>query len=369
MCIAAVIFKPISLAYLKEMDNDNPHGGGIACVKEGRIWFLKGLDAEAVFALQQAQVLTYPYLLHYRWATMGAKIAENCHPFVVGPRAMLGETCGFAERVLIHNGSWSNYQKYIPLSSEIPDAALKYVSDTALAAWLLQDNPDLLDEVPWATAVAEMKDGEMDITTRGTWTDHQGNWYSNLNWLPSQNMNWDKWWETSRYNRPSASDYKPDAQRQSIAPSVCPLPGATGAPGETPNKTESTVLAKYNKDGHVTWPGRPDYDRENGGVGEVTVEQLLGRDAARAARLEELDPNEVPWAESPAYDSWEDYVRAKYGDEAAKLIDEEEDSKPSFKATNRARKTIDEELADLDIVSESHDAVNQFLAKQMLRDA
>lgn len=357
MCIAAVIFKPISLKYLREMDNDNPHGGGIACVKEGRIWFLKGLDADAVFALQKAQVLTYPYLLHYRWATQGAKIAENCHPFVVGPRAILGETCGFAERVLIHNGTWHNYQKYIPLVSEIPDAALEHVSDTALAAWLLQDNPDLLDEVPWATAVAEMKDGEMDITTRGTWTDHEGNWYSNLNWLPNGEQDWNKWWETSRYNRPAASDYKPDAQRQSVAPSVCPLPDSkTGA-----NKTESIVLAKYNKDGHVTWPGRPDYDDGNAGIGEVTIEQLLGRNVVKAIDAGDYDDGMLPEKQGE-WRSWEEYVRAKYGDEAASLIDEELPSVPY------SRKTIDEELADLDIVSEDAEAVNRFLAAQMLRD-
>lgn len=354
MCIAAVIFKPVSLRYLTEMDNDNPHGGGIACVKEGRIWFLKGLDADAIFALQEAQVLTYPYLLHFRWATMGAKIAENCHPFVVGPRAVMGETVGFAERVLIHNGSWHTYQRHIPLSSEIPDSVLKHVSDTALAAWLLQDNPDLLDEVPWATAVAEIKDGEIDITTRGTWTDHQGNWYSNLNWLPNEDQNWKEWWATSKYNRPAASDYKPAARTQTMAPSVCPLPGAG------PNK------------GLVTWPGKDGY-ADHEGTGEVTIAQLLGPATVRAIdearerdRDDKLDTNEIPWGETPAYDSWEDYVRAKYGDEAAKLIIEEDDDDP---ADAKPRKSLEEELADLDIVSDDHETVNQFLAKQMLKDA
>ena len=307
MCIAAVIFKPLPLRYLTEMDNDNPHGGGIACVKEGRIWFLKGLDAKAIYALQESQVLTYPYLLHFRWATMGAKVAENCHPFVVGPRAVMGETCGFAERVLIHNGSWHTYQRHIPLSSEVPDAVLKHVSDTALAAWLLADNPDLLDEVPWATAVAEMKDGEMDITTRGTWTDHQGSWYSNLNWLPTQDQNWNKWWETSRFNRPAASEYVPAAQ--------------TAAP-PPPNK------------------------------GLVT--------AGAPAKID------VPWSKSPVYDSWEDYVRAKYGDETATLIADDTDEETDTKLP--ALKSLFEELADLDLVSEDHNDVNAYLAKQMLKD-
>jgi hypothetical protein len=340
MCIAAVIFKPVSLKYLVEMDTDNPHGGGVACVKEGRIWFLKGLDAKAIFALQEAEVLTYPYLLHFRWATQGSRIAENCHPFPIGPRALMGETVGFAERVLIHNGTWHTYNRHIPLSSEIPQKVLEHVSDTAIAAWLLQDNPDILDEVPWATAVAEMKDGEIDITTRGTWTDHQGNWYSNLSWLPSSETNWDKWWDTSKWNRPAPNQYNPKPMTQSIAPSVSGIKGP---------------------------PDRANYDDREG-----EEEDLNGT-------------NPDAWENSPLYESWEDYVRAKYGDEAAELVmadtsetasDEEDNAAMramGISPRTRDGQTLEEALADLglglDLISEDADTVNSYLAKQMLKGA
>lgn len=193
MCVAAVIFSPVSLEYLECMENDNPHGAGIAWLQGDSIRFMKGLTAADINQLQIDEVMTYPYLMHYRWATHGEKVPQWTHPFPIGPRALLGELTGNAPAVLIHNGTWNRYHKaateYIRLGNyEIPEEVIEIASDTAVAAWLAQDNPAILDEVLWATAVAEIRevDGKktMEITTRGQWYDKDGNWYSNLNWVP-----------------------------------------------------------------------------------------------------------------------------------------------------------------------------------------
>jgi hypothetical protein len=152
--------------------------------------------------------MTYPYLLHFRWATHGDRVAELTHPFPLGPRALLGETSGAADRVLIHNGTWSFYDSTVERfmndgNYELPEELINCASDTALAAWLAEHDPDVLDSVMWATALAEMRwttdlEGNqrrtMDITTRGQWYDKDGNWYSNLNWVPSAGYGYSQYW-------------------------------------------------------------------------------------------------------------------------------------------------------------------------------
>lgn len=198
MCVAAVIFKSVSLDYLTCMENDNPHGAGLAWEQDGRIYFVKGLTAKEIFDMQEMGVVRYPYLMHYRWATHGDKVPELTHPFPIGPRALLGELAGYTDKLLIHNGTWNWHMeqaaKHVAKGNyELPEEIVSCVSDTAVAAWLAYYNEDILDSVPWATAVAEMRETmdeqgnpvrTMDITTRGTWYDKDGNWYSNLNWVP-----------------------------------------------------------------------------------------------------------------------------------------------------------------------------------------
>jgi hypothetical protein len=190
MCVAAIIYQPVSLDDLESMEADNPHGGGVAWANgHGQISFIKGLTARQIFQYQEEGTLAYPYLLHFRWATYGAKVPQLTHPFVIGPRALLGETSGDCQALFIHNGTWPNFeaaaQKYIESTGNytMPQKALDHASDTAIAAWLAKDNPEILDEVPWATAKAwACPEGKMQITLRGDWTKHNNNYYSNLNW-------------------------------------------------------------------------------------------------------------------------------------------------------------------------------------------
>lgn len=199
MCVAAVIFNPIPLSWLECMENDNPHGAGVAWEHNNKIQFVKGLTAKEIYDMQEAGAMSYPYLLHFRWATHGDKVAELTHPFPLGPRALLGETSGCAESVLIHNGTWNYYDTEVRRhltegNYEIPEEVIDAGSDTAIAAWLAFWDQSVLDSVAWATAIAEMVEKEdgsraMDITTRGTWYDKDGSWFSNLMWVPWEGYN------------------------------------------------------------------------------------------------------------------------------------------------------------------------------------
>ena len=310
MCIAAIIREPVSLTYLQSMEDDNPHGGGVACAREGSIFFMKGLTAKAIHALQESGQLSYPYLLHFRWATHGAKTPELAHPFPTGPRALFGETVGFCDQVMMHNGVWSDYAKHLPIQSEIPDAVFEVGSDTTAAAWLAFDNPDILDRVPWATAIATIsqESGEMDIVARGTWTEHKGNHYSNLNWLPHGEGGMGKWWEV--YSQRSAM--LRSAPGQAIAPPVVLTPAPAPA-----QDCDSATAGKWSPD-------------------------PMGDDR-------------------PEYASWEDYVRRRYGDEtaqAAMAVGDPSEYNPQ---------TVEEALRDLnvwsptDMVSEDYQDVNTYL--------
>lgn len=187
MCVAAIIYKPVTRRYLDLMQENNPHGAGVAWLRETggvkSIAWIKGLDAEEIHQLQESGALTYPYLLHFRWATHGPKVPELAHPFPLGPDAFFHDMEGEARSVLIHNGVWYGYSKHIPpwLNEEVHP----FLSDTQVAAYVASFNEDILDEVNWATAVMRLgADNSLELKSRGRWFQHSENWYSNLTWLP-----------------------------------------------------------------------------------------------------------------------------------------------------------------------------------------
>jgi hypothetical protein len=336
MCIAAIIFAPVSLEYLQEMDNDNPHGGGVAFAKPGKgVRFIKGLNAKQIFRLQEDKVVTYPYMLHFRWATMGDKVAALCHPFPIGPRALLGETKGYADKVLIHNGTWAGYNRLIPVNSEVPDSLLKCQSDTALAAWLIADRPEILKEVMWATATGWIDAaGNLEVETTGTWTDYEGNWYSNLSWLPAK-----AWWTNT--HRRSEIDY---ARTALVNAQKAFNRKRAAQPGYNDPDWEEKWLAWYT--------GQYATDDD-----ETPTKEALGfADEDDTVVLTDEELKEESMLASNQFNSWEEYVKARYGDEVAEAISELDAQDAEDEIT----------LATLDIVSEDPETVNRFLAKQMV---
>jgi hypothetical protein len=287
MCVAAVVNKPISLEYLRMMEKDNPHGGGVAWYDEG-LWFKKGLTADEIFTLQEEGWLTYPYLLHFRWATHGQKVPELCHPFPLGPRAIFGELEGSCSELLVHNGVWNGFTKHLG-KINAPRTLIAELSDTAVAAYLMKDEPRIVDDISWATIVARDVDGKMSLEIGGTcWKQYEGNSYSNLQWLPVSN------------------------------PSFAMKEWVTGWEWESPTPA----------------------------------------------------PRNVPII--PTKFDWQQYIRDKYGDEAAKeaesMTEDSEQSELEKELEASWESQIEEFDAPSDLMSDDFQEVNDYLAKQYRRN-
>lgn len=429
LCIAAVIFEPIPFSYLQSMDEDNPHGGGVAWEQDNKIYFVKGLNAKQIHDMQESGMMTYPYLLHFRWATHGDHVAALTHPFPLGPRALMGELTGTADKVLIHNGTWNYYDTRAMAfmnngNHELPEELVGSGSDTAIAAWLAAYGEELLDSVPWATALAEMREttneaGElvktMDITTRGTWYDKDNNWYSNLNWVPNEKFNYYNF-----YNDPSNSRWEDtDASKSTWDPDVYEATDPywksvvkgygwksciTGVPPEA-RKDDTAYIGRCNdicvnqrwydhwfpeKDHYrpdnvdaADWYERFDWtktaaiDKELANAKEKTA---LDRDDEQG-RAEKAISNPVKAGEGP--ESWNDYLVAKYGPRVAAEINacfpNEEPSEGEESSDSETDETVLEGfrrdyrdpdwLHDGDLITDNPSQVNAWLAKQMIRDA
>ena len=122
MCVAVIVQsdKRIPKTYLEAMHEANSDGGGVAWQQDGVVYFRKGLTWQEIDELQDK--LPKPFLMHFRIATKGDKIPELTHPFPIGPQAFSETLSGFSEMgVLIHNGTWSDYKKYVPGGLALPD--------------------------------------------------------------------------------------------------------------------------------------------------------------------------------------------------------------------------------------------------------
>jgi hypothetical protein len=174
MCVAVIIEdnKRIPAANLKAMHEANSDGGGLAWMADGVVHFRKGLTWEQIDALQER--LPRPFLLHFRIATRGPKVAELTHPFPLGEQAFSEDLTGISDKgVIIHNGTWPDFKKYIPEGVN-PDKC----SDTQVAAYVAAWDEAILTEVRWSNAIMK-PDG---VWYRGSWERFEGNLYSNMHW-------------------------------------------------------------------------------------------------------------------------------------------------------------------------------------------
>lgn len=293
MCIAAVIWSPLTLKQLEAMHRGNPDGAGMAWVSPGAadVTFVRGLLPEDVHRIQAT--ITHPYLLHFRWATRGESVAELTHPFPLGTRALFGELSGMCERVLIHNGTWNGFDKAIHQDRrEFPAEFLDCQSDTAIAAWLTPENEALLDEVHWATAVGFVHNGTLDVVLRGTWYEHEGSWYSNLGWIEQR-----RWGSGNPY---ASSTY-----------AAChgPVSGARGYAEWTDEDWEHWAAEKNNTSAATRLPPPPPPRAK--ASNELT--RLLEAHEARREQIAEA-------ARQGQYTSWEAYIRHRYGDDVAEDV-------------------------------------------------
>lgn len=345
MCVAAIIHKPVPLSDLQHMENTNPDGGGVGWLdkRSGRFRYIKGITAKDIHGMQEAGVMSYPYLLHFRWATHGPEVPELCHPFPVGVKALYDESSGEAVEIMMHNGTWGNYEKWIP--DWLPTGVAEELSDTAVAAYVMGYFPDITDEIHWATAHATVNgSGEMHVVTTGSWDEYEGNSYSNLHWRPSAYSSYSdsNWWETWRgrewraWAKEGASEVQPKCTT-----GACDF----GRPGTDPPMGPR----EYFEDNGDDYQRLADDDRDpyEFGTFEDYVEAKYGKNVARLAM--EIDPGGSMLTnselESMALSNFDGIIGGYGGDSH-----EDDDSD-----------------ADPDMVSEDAAAVNEWLSKQVSR--
>lgn len=327
MCVAAIINEPVSLEYLQAMEDDNPHGAGLAWVVPGdkQVTFHKGLTAAEIYAMQERGVMTFPYMLHFRWATQGVRSKGMTHPFPLGPRALFGELRGRAHRVLIHNGTWHNERAWIPDRHPIPEQLIRRASDTAIAAWIAGFAPEVLEEIDWATAVGFVgKDGTLDVDLRGKcWEDYEGNWYSNLQWVPRPGR-------MTRAQMAAAVAYWNEAGWN-----------YDGEPRRFHYPSSNTPLSS------VAHTSQPTHNPLS--VDEDTLELDM---KLNMSKLDDLESDASLEEEA----SWEEYIRAKYGHSVADdmLLGSPDPHEPEI-----------DELGP-DFMTEDPEQVNSWLARRML---
>ena len=109
MCllIANPLGAEISREHLDNAWQSNPHGGGFAYFKDGKLILDKGyFDFEEFYESYQ-KTLGFASILHVRWATSGLKNKDNCHPFVVSENEMENDRKEIEKEptlILAHNG-------------------------------------------------------------------------------------------------------------------------------------------------------------------------------------------------------------------------------------------------------------------------
>lgn len=201
MCLALVkpAGKTIKKTEMHRAYTANKDGCGLAVRIRGEIRIAKGLWSFDECWKMVANLMPYDLLLHFRWASAGSVIAENCHPFsVVGGGA------------LIHNGHLHGY-------------GLPHKSDTA--CWVDEVLNPLLTQYPGALDSDIMRQllgdsigtSKMAIMTpdatvilnedSGFW--RKGVWYSNDCFLPPAPIT-KKAPLTSYYGRSYSQDPWPD---------------------------------------------------------------------------------------------------------------------------------------------------------------
>jgi hypothetical protein len=104
-----------SLQMLKDGEETNPHGGGIAWInkKENVVEYRKGLSAQQINDLINNEHITQPYIIHFRIDSVGNRSPLLNHPFPITDKNHPVEDLklsGKAKAVLFHNGHWSEWK-------------------------------------------------------------------------------------------------------------------------------------------------------------------------------------------------------------------------------------------------------------------
>ena len=170
------------------MFKSNDDGAGIAW-REGKfVRWEKGLGLAQVQTL--IETVPFPFVAHFRVATVGGVRPELTHPFPVTPGASTALSGKEKDYVLFHNGQWNAWDLHCQ------DMALKHGckiptgrwSDSRALAWIAGHIGQGFLE--WVSGQRIITFGPDKIEMFGTgWTYTGKLWFSNMGWernLPSR---------------------------------------------------------------------------------------------------------------------------------------------------------------------------------------
>ena len=183
--------------------DNNRDGAGIAWIdkfntKDASVNWLKGLPstAKAVLDAIEENKVAYPFLIHYRTASIGGKSADLTHPFPITNK-LEPWTAGKTRRVLMHNGhlgSWQDWFKRIMFAApdlEIPHgpwsdsralAAVVNVKGEGVLEFIIESSRVVvLDAI--ASSGYKKTEPLSYIRTYGTWLEKDG-WLQSVETRP-----------------------------------------------------------------------------------------------------------------------------------------------------------------------------------------
>jgi len=185
MCVimAATTVRPPAEWYSAAAEA-NPHGAGIAWLQGGEVHYAKGLDASGIERM--AATVRLPFIVHFRWATVGGVQPLLTHPFPIETASPLA-TSGKARRVLMHNGHVGAWESMVVEARKRGfKAPGGQMSDSRAIAWLtaITGSDRILDRTVgqrFATL-----DASVGLRLFGDWVTLDGVSLSNTRFIPRE---------------------------------------------------------------------------------------------------------------------------------------------------------------------------------------
>jgi hypothetical protein len=183
---------------LEQAAKSNPDGNGLAFAYNGKIQLFKGLSVDQME--EHFRAIKLPMLIHFRFATIGDKVPELCHPFPVTEKVQTDLRMKDLDMVFAHNGTIRTWKELLlsSLKGKVPPGS--HWSDSRAIAYLVwRYGEDVLNIVDPSDRFAVMK-GDGSITRYGNFVElEKGMFFSNTVWKPFERASITSTWKDGKW--------------------------------------------------------------------------------------------------------------------------------------------------------------------------
>lgn len=179
MCvIIAATEKQVPSDILDRCAKANPHGIGVAWRENGITKWKKGVVLPELNIM--VSTLPLPYIVHFRWASVGGVTDNLLHPFIINGDSPLKKE-GENETLLFHNGHYDDYRVLQDLFKlKLEDV----ISDSrVLASIVSKYGYNILDSLGKKRNRFVVFSNKKIRFFGEDWKKYKGCLFSNLNWL------------------------------------------------------------------------------------------------------------------------------------------------------------------------------------------